>query len=538
MKKLFTIFLVCLVAVVSVSCNSKIPNNENTLEIYAIEAGYGIEWLKELIEVFKEENPDLDVYLWTDIGVERGRLMLQSGPSNTTADLLFTTEDYYDLLASGKNAIKGYDYILADLTDVYESKVPGEDILFKDKMFDKSSKYLGFEVETDIGYETKNFVVPWQYTPSGLIYNDAMFKELNLKVPNTTIELLEVSDAMINQHNKIPFVSSLNVGYWGYVSDAWWQQYETIDAYTKFWNPRRPSDISNYDQKGRIHLLQMMDQILNPTYKRSHPNTIEYAFTESQAKFVVGEGLMIPNGSWFYNEMHQIIDQAHERGVEFEPKMMKTPIISALSDKLSYWTSDKTYDVLFEEAYSNGNTASKNLLVEADHKLSAIIDFVDGSGERPSDVTDLDISIVREARKVQMDTGTGATAIVPAYSNAIPAAKRFLQFMATDRAIEIVARKTSGGILPFTYDYENSSLWNEFNDFTKSTIKIALETESGPHWSITEGYWRVGIRSFLSGGVTLFANTGNSYMSPRDLFEKSKMSEQEFNQLLRNAGLI
>lgn len=540
MKKTFLMIMMALFIIVVSACGSSIPDDENTLEIYAIESGYGVEWLKEAIKLFEEENPDIDVHLWTDIGIERATLLLQAGPGNTTADLMFTNEDFFSLIESGSNALSGYDYILADLTDMFNANVPGENILYKDKMNENIYEQLTVEVEVDLGlYEDRNFFTSWGSGVSGILYNTVLFEELNLTVPKTTDELIELSDEIIDK-DKIPFVSSKSTNYWDSVSLTFWQQYETIEKYNEYWYPTSMNSYKNFDQAGRLYTLQLFDQLLNPVYKRTNPGSIEYNFTEAQAQHIIGNGLMIPNGLWFYNEMGQLIKETEQRGIEFATEMMRTPVISALSDKLSYWNeSNESYDVLFEKYRVNNDATAKSILQDADAKLRAIIDFVDGDlTEKPEFATEEDIAIVRKSRSIQQNGGAGQTAIIPAYSNAIPAAKRFLQYLATDRAIENFAKVTGGGSLPFKFDYKSSAVWEELTPFAQAGIEITSMTNSGPHWSITPGAWKVGLTAWISGGVTIFMNTGTAYSSPQTVFKNSKISEAEYRYQLQNAGII
>src|SRR5690554_2413728 len=401
MKNIYTLLIITFMIVALAACdNKRFADDENTLEIYAIEAGYGVDWLYALAERFEEMNPDINVEIWTDIGVERGRLLVQSGPSNTTADLLFTNEDFYDMIYRGDKELSGYDFVLEDLTGLYNTKVPGENILYKDKVVDSILRDFTMN-EASTNWEDMQFFAPWGYGVSGFLYNNLEFDRLGLSVPRTTVELISLSD-VIKSNGKTPFVSSRSAGYWDYLVTNWWQQYETMEGYAKFWNPTRASDYKNYDQMGRLYLLQTMNQLLKSEYGRSHPNSVQYSFTEAQARFVAGDGLIIPCGDWFFNEMQILIDEVHERGGAFDARMMQTPVISAIVDKLSFWDSADDYAQLFSDGYEGGEPAALTKLYDADEKLTEIIDYVDGiTTDKPTFATDEDIEVVRTARSVQ-----------------------------------------------------------------------------------------------------------------------------------------
>lgn len=59
-------------------CGAKVADDENTLEIYATSAGYGIEWLYDLEKVFEEQNPGCNVEITYDVGVELAETRLKA----------------------------------------------------------------------------------------------------------------------------------------------------------------------------------------------------------------------------------------------------------------------------------------------------------------------------------------------------------------------------------------------------------------------------------------------------------------------------
>ena len=55
-KKLLLASILTIGALSSASCKKKIENNENTLEIYLADFGYGYEWLNSMIDSFKNQD--------------------------------------------------------------------------------------------------------------------------------------------------------------------------------------------------------------------------------------------------------------------------------------------------------------------------------------------------------------------------------------------------------------------------------------------------------------------------------------------------
>ena len=128
-------------------------------------------------------------------------------------------------------------------------------------------------------------------------------------------------------------------------------------------------------------------------------------------------------------------------------QMIKTPIISSIVEKLSFYAEDTNFYNL---------TAEKK--AEYDDKLQQIIDYVDGkTTEKPDGCKDGDIAIVAEARGVEYVSGNALIAQVPCYSNQIDSAKEFLKFMASDEGMRIFRDSTSGCELPFNYSVKEEN---------------------------------------------------------------------------------
>ena len=170
----------------------KVPDTEDTLEIYVQNLGYGTKWLDDEIALFKEQDwvktkyPNLNIpkpASNAEYAYAAGQIL--AGAKANTADLLFTSANYNDVI--GKTDKSGNRYI-ADLNDVFEGKVPGEEILYKDKMFaahEQTSKYDG-----------KYWSTMWSCMYQGFMYNIEQFEALHLTVPNTTDELLALCNSV------------------------------------------------------------------------------------------------------------------------------------------------------------------------------------------------------------------------------------------------------------------------------------------------------------------------------------------------------
>ena len=132
-------------AAVLSGCGKKVPDTEETLEVYVLDAGYGVNWCDDLLELFKQQEwvkekyPNLQVVFTYNNVRSYGSSRLDAGSRSNTIDLLFDID------------LNKYNYAgptgdFEDLTDsVYNSTVPGEgDVKWIDKStdsYDKSNLY-------------------------------------------------------------------------------------------------------------------------------------------------------------------------------------------------------------------------------------------------------------------------------------------------------------------------------------------------------------------------------------------------------------
>ena len=119
----------------------KTADDENTLQIFISDFGYGTEWLDDMIVKFKDQDwvkakyPNLSIPKPTSNSDRTfpADKMITDGKTNTF-DLLFSCDSanaYYDRVdASGKGFFE-------DLTGVYNTTIPGESVTVAQKMDDR-----------------------------------------------------------------------------------------------------------------------------------------------------------------------------------------------------------------------------------------------------------------------------------------------------------------------------------------------------------------------------------------------------------------
>ena len=504
---------VCAAGAASMAgCGKKDADDPNTLVIDAFEGGYGIKWLQEIADRFEEKNEGVTVKVYgtQDDSVFSEHLM--SG--RLTSDIVFERYPFWErVMRPTTIGNTTYDCLLEDLTDIYTSKIPGEDVTVEEKLIDEVADYY----KTDGKYYHFN----WAVGPMGILYNEKQWKT-GWKIPRTTDELIELCDT-IKADKKIPFVYSLKNTYWGFY-DVWAAQYEGLEAmndYDDGYDPngeRYTPELVLY--KGFEEALKVLETLLKNENGYMHLSSQEYTFTEAQIKFLEGEAVMQPNGDWIESEM-----SANFSEDEVTIQFIKTPVISSIVDKCPSITG----------------TAE-----EKQEKLEAVIDYVDEveNARIPEGVSDEDVERIRTARSLLHVTGQDHTAYVPVYSKKKDLAKRFLQFMATDEAIELYVKASGGYRTMFRYDYDKPEIQNAMSSFMKSANELVENSRlfflkhKDPIFSLTG---MVFMRNGITGTPESYLSAVNSkdYLSASEIYQKNYTSlKSQWKNYLASANIV
>lgn len=496
-------------------------SDANTLEIFLTDAGYGTDWCYELKELFakqdwvKEKYPGLEIKISTSDDQTLAQSKLSAGEKSNNYDLLFGIgmSEYY-----GKNGP------LMDLTEsVYNTKVPGEDVLFKDKMEDSFLASFGFTEtgSTDVAY----YATPWVGGMEGILYNEDLFTANGLKVPNTTDELAGVCAAYkAKGKDNYSFIQSYDANYFDYLFFVWWAQYEGVEEYENYFNGINNDTYSTriFEQKGREYSLEVFEKLLD--YDKGYVNPLSFTqkFVISQSSFINGDALMHANGDWFSSEMLDIIESKGDAAPHI--KMMRTPVISRLGEKLGITDQELSDIVAYVDAIGAGQDAK-------------VPGFTSSKGYTTEKVVDA----VKEARSVVYTIGNAHSAVIPNYAAAKDVAADFLCFMATDEALDMFAQKTVGATLPFKHKL-SKEIYDGLALAQQSRIDY-FQSENGIHTLIDPQSFPLvrygGLTPFLSEHFyQQFASQGNT-KTPADYMQEMRESwnNDKFSNALKTAGL-
>lgn len=440
-------------------------NTDTHIEVYAYKAGYGIEWIQNAMKAFQEEKKaagtDITYKVWGD-DLSQQTSLIPAGPKGNSVDLFVVgtqTGTYY--AEKGTMVLKEYDCVVEPLDDVYATAMEDgktyEEKLIQELLPKKiNGHYYG---------------VPWTYPVAGLLYNKTLFDKIGISAPATTDELLEICTSIKSYYagynagqqpkdQVAPFIFTSSVGYWNYLRDVWWMQYEGVEQISNFANGIYVDEDGNasyskeiFNQTGRLRSLETLYSLIEESTGNSHPNVNTMDFTTSQGKFLLGKGLMMPNGDWFENEMRSVKDEMKE---DYEIRMMRAPVISSIVEKLEY--------------RNGGNYMTDDMLRNIVNEVDAGKTWAQSSFK--DTVIETDYNKISDARHM-INSLTNCEMYVPVYASAKDLAKEFLQFLGTDKALQIYIDSTSGNQLPFKYDLKSDTArWNTLSAFQKDAYEM------------------------------------------------------------------
>lgn len=455
---------------------TKVNNSATTLEIFIGNFGYGYEWVEEEIKLFKEQDWVKAKYPELNIPTPQHNSERQfpterilAGPKANAFDLLFTCGTSAASYFNTDNSLGGDGSYYEDLTTMFESNVPGENIKYKDKML--PSLYADSQTEK-LDSSTAIYGTPWVNGFMGLLYNKTLMDEMlgSYEIPRTTSELSALTTAIKGKTDKkynslagskdapTPFISSSKTNYWFDMFRIWWVQYEGFESYERYFNgvdELGGRTWENVKQMGRLRGLEALESLIGIEQGNNHASTNTMEFTTAQAKFFLREGVMMANGDWLENEMRAT---SAENPYDDDIRYMRLPIISSIIEKCSTIKTDEALSAVVKAIDENKSyDETKTAYASA------------GFGE----LSQSDYKKIKEARSVTLGVG-GHLAHIPSYSGAKEVAKDFLLFLATDVACSKFSEVTGGVSAPFAYDLSkiNPTLYNSLSGMHQSRMEI------------------------------------------------------------------
>ena len=477
MKKVLSLLLVGIMVLACLTgCGAKGGGGNKggkgtkDIEIRLLRQGFGNAWLEAVIKAFEEKYPEYNVtYAET--------------ASTTAVKATFGLEDTdtYDLYFGPRI----YDTTYAEpLDDILDTKVAGESKTIREKF---QASYLAMETLND-----KIYTLTWGGGIEGFVYNKELFKKAGItQLPRTSDELVTVCE-ILKDAGITPLCHFNSGGYYPHLAEAWWAQYDGVGTWQDFYN--NPTKDKMMAKDGRYKTIKALEKLVNPDNVLLGSNADSHVAV--QTKFLEEKAAIMLNGSWLSSEMSNV-----DKMNDFV--MMKTPVISSITDKLTTVKTDAELRKLIDaiDKVTDG-TEAEDVYKDGDNYK------VNGKS-----VSKADWDYVKAARNTMPANYSGQVAFIPTYSNAKEGAKEFLKFLYSDEGYKVYM-DTLHVTMPLSLDSgePDTSKWNAFE---KNQAELFATTE----YTISNLVMTKD-RLFIDGGAASFA--AYEYIAPM-----SSKSEQD-----------
>lgn len=286
-----------------------------TLEVAALESGYGKEMWEEIAEAYEDANENVEVDLNIASNIEEIiRPNMQAG-------------NYPDvvLLATGREEALTETLIrekeLENLTDVLDMTVYGEDVTVSDKLLDGFTDTL---VTNPYG-DGETYLMPMFYSPTGLFYDSSLLEEHGWEIPDTWEDMFALGDEADKED--ISLFTYPVAGYFDTLLGA--MLYGSGGP--EFYDSAMTYKDGIWESDEATQVFETIGTLADYT----HPNTVANAnpndFTQNQQLILDNEAIFMPNGTWVVGEMEDA-----PRVDDFEWDLMSIPAFEAGGDRYAF----------------------------------------------------------------------------------------------------------------------------------------------------------------------------------------------------------
>lgn len=326
MKKVLSLglsLLMCGTLLVGCGTDNKEPASSEgkTLKIAGLDGGYGKKGWEAVVKAFEEKTgAKVELTLEKNIA-ETLRTQIQSGQ---VPDLIYLSVGSEGGLVDTMISEK----VIADITDVLDMNVYGEEVKVKDKLIPGFTSSFSTSPYGD----GKLYLAPFTYDPCGLFYNAGLFNEKGWKIPTTWDEMWKLGDKA--KAEGIYLFTYPTTGYFDAFFSALLNATAGEDAYAK---------AMSYDvDTWKTDNVRKAFDIVGKLKEYTHPNTVAQAngndFTKNQQLILDNKALFVPNGTWLPDEMKDA-----PRAEGFEWGMCALPKASADGIGYSATFSEQVY---------------------------------------------------------------------------------------------------------------------------------------------------------------------------------------------------
>lgn len=282
-----------------------------TIQVAAVETGYGTQVWRDVAAAFEAQTGirvelilDKDLETVLSGALQKGHfpdvVHLPTGrPAGLTEQLIRA------------NALQ-------DLTHTLSLTIPGESVKVSEKL---AGGFADNKITSPYG-DGKTYLAPMFYSPCGLFYNAALFREKGWSVPTTWEEMWTLGDRAAAEG--IALFTYPSVDYY----DAFLFALINAVGGPEFFRAITGYEAGAWDSDEGRRLLSILDQLASYT----HPSTPGHAnnrdFVKNQLLVMTNEALFMPNGIWITGEMAgvpQTLDHAFAWGMTAIPSAGAAP---------------------------------------------------------------------------------------------------------------------------------------------------------------------------------------------------------------------
>lgn len=301
---------------------------------------------------------------------------------------------------------------------------------------------------------------------------------------------------MLKSSGYTPFIHFTTTGYWDWMIDAFFCQYDGFDyLINNFYactdeSGNSPSKEVFIKKDGRYETLAALEKLITPEYVFSGSNSTDH--TSAQTQFLNGSASMMVNGSWLASEMESV------GGIE-KFKMMRMPVLSAIVDKLTTVKSESDLRKVI---------TAVDKVADGEKQLN---EYQSGDGYSVDGLTvsAADWDAIYAARFTLPNNYSCENAYIPNYSTSKEGAKQFLSFLYSDEGYSIYT-DTLKVPMPLELSDGSSIDTKDWNTFQKSQVELLEDAVQMPN-----AYSASRHRIFIDGGVGggLATVVGENYVS-------------------------
>ncbi|QTL99699.1 extracellular solute-binding protein [Iocasia frigidifontis] len=298
-KRRETIVVVFIMTLIVLFAFAISANGETIRMISMKQAGWTPEEYDQIIQEFKNQNPDVDVEL-TLVGYDalHDKLITSISSSNPAYDVVLVDDIWVPQFAAA-----GW---LMDVTDKITDNM-------KEEVYDKAWQI--------VAYNGREWGLPWLLDQKYLFYNAKLLKEAGIKEPPTTWEELAEQAKIIKEKGIVeyPIIWS-------------WAQIEALICDWVTLLEGNNGDFFTMDNKPAFNSIRGVETLswMKQTIDNGITNPASLAADEEEVRRIFSQGKAVFALNWVY--MYDLLNDPDESNIVDQAKMSLVPVFAAAQE--------------------------------------------------------------------------------------------------------------------------------------------------------------------------------------------------------------